>query len=214
MQLTTTENESFNAYLAGDENAERGVLILHDWWGMLDYNKDCADHFQELNCQALVIDLYDGEHPKNTKQAGEYMRSLDQAMLNRKIGTALNLLKREGRKIAVLGWSFGGLQAQYAAITFPDLVDVLVLYYCRIVLNKQNIDALSAPVLAVFAETEPTWPDKQAALESLMQSADKTLECHSYDADHGFANPDGIRYDNMATDEARQVVLNFLNRYF
>lgn len=214
MQLTTHENESFDVYLVGDENAERGVLILHDWWGMLDYNKDCADHFQDLKCQALVIDLYDGKHPQNTKEASEYTHSLDQDVLNRKISTALNYLKRDDRKIAVLGWSFGGLQAQYAAINFPDLVDVLVLYYCRIVLNKQNIDSLNVPVLAIFAETEPTWPDKQAALESLMSSADKVLECHSYDADHGFANPDGIRYDDVATEEAREVVLDFLNRYF
>jgi len=214
MQLTTPEGDKFDAYQVGDDQAKRGILILHDWWGLLDYNKDCADYFQDLDSQALVIDLYDGHHPENTKEAGEFMRDLDQAVVKAKLQTALTHLQREGRKIAVLGWSFGGLQAQHAAIEYPDLVDVVVLYYCRIILNKQNIDALQAPMLAIFSETERTWPDKQAALESLMAGADKILECHSYDADHGFANPAGIRYDDQATDAARHAVLDFLSRHF
>ena len=31
--LKTSQDESFNAYLAGDEAAESGVMILHEWWG-------------------------------------------------------------------------------------------------------------------------------------------------------------------------------------
>ncbi len=213
LTLTTEAGETFDAYLLGSNKAKRGILIIHDWWGLQDYNKACANYFHELGCQALAIDLYEGHHPENTKEAGEYMRSINQEAANRKLRTALQSLHKKGRKLAVLGWSFGGVQAQYAAVENPDLVQALVLYYCRIVLDKQNVQALQAPMLAIFAETERTWPDKQMALENLMLEFDKTLECHSYDADHGFANPESLHYDPEVTEEARQVTLEFLNKY-
>ncbi len=213
LQLKTQAGEVFDAYLMGKDEAKRGVLVIHDWWGLQDYNKDCAHYFDSLGCQALVIDLYDGYHPKNTKEAGEYMRSIDQQVANRKLRMALQTLHKSGRKLAVLGWSFGGLQAQYAAVENPDLIHAVVLYYCRIVLDRQNVKNLNAPVLAIFAETDRTWPDKQMALENLMLEFDKPFECHSYDADHGFANPESVRYDPEATEEARQVTLAFLNKH-
>jgi len=213
LQLKTEADEIFDAYMIGSENAKRGILVIHDWWGLLDYNKDCANHFDSLGCQALVVDLYEGYHPENTKEAGEYMRSIDQEVANRKLRTALQTLHKPNRKLAVLGWSFGGLQAQYAAVENPDLIDAVVLYYCRIVLDKQNVKNLKAPILAIFAETERTWPDKQMALENLMLEFDKTLECHSYDADHGFANPESVRYDDEVTEDARKVTLDFLEKH-
>lgn len=213
LQLKTEAGEVFEAYLMGSDEAKRGILVIHDWWGLLDYNKDCVNYFNSLGCQALVVDLYDGHHPENTKEAGEYMRSIDQAVANRKLRTALQTLHKAGRKLAVLGWSFGGLQAQYAAVENPDLVNAVVLYYCRIVLDKQNVKHLNAPLLAIFAETERTWPDKQMALENLMLEFDKTFECHSYDADHGFANPEGVRYDPEVTEAARKVTIEFLGKY-
>jgi len=213
MELTTPAGEVFNAYVTGPADAKRGVLILHDWWGMLDYNQECANYFKGLGYYAMAIDLYEGCHPSNTKEAGELMRSIDQETVNRKLHSALNFLKAPDRKLAVLGWSFGGLQAQHAAVNHPELVDALVLYYCRIAFDKQNVKNLRAPVLGIFAEAERAWPDKQVALENLMAGFDKILECHSYDADHGFANPDSARYDLDATEAAREVTLAFLDKY-
>jgi carboxymethylenebutenolidase len=213
MKLTTPAGEEFEVYITGPENAKRGILIIHDWWGLLPYNRDCADHFAKLGYRALVIDLYDGYHPPDTKTAGEYMRAIDQDVANRKMTTALQELGAPKRKLAVLGWSFGGLQAQHVSLLHPDWIQAIVLYYCRIVYDKNNATALKAPVFAVFAETERTWPDKQAELEHVMAELDKPLECHSYDSDHGFVNPDSLRYDAESTEDARRVTLAFLKRH-
>jgi carboxymethylenebutenolidase len=203
--------EAFN--IVGPEQATKAVLIIHDWWGMLDYNHEWADQFASLGYRAMVLDLYNGYHPTDAKQASEYMHSLDQEENNRKLESALRALQAPNRKVAVLGWSFGGLQAQQAALQFPDMVDAIVLFYCRIIVDKHNATTLNSPVLALFSETERTWPDKQVALEYVMSDANKILECHSYDADHGFANPDSPRYDSEAIEEAWQVIVAFLDKY-
>lgn len=213
MELTTSAGEAFEAYVVGSEQATKGLLIIHDWWGLLDYNRQWADMFAKQDYRAMAIDLYEGCHPADSKAAGECMRRVDQMVANRKLLTALTALKAPHRKVAVLGWSFGGLQAQHAATQHPTLVDAVVLYYCRIILNKHNAATLTGPVLALFSETERTWPDKQTALEYAMADAGKTLECYSYEADHGFANPDSPHYDSDVTEETCQLAIDFLNKY-
>jgi carboxymethylenebutenolidase len=213
MELTTSKGEVFHNYIVGPEQATKAVLIIHDWWGMLDYNREWADEFAQSGYRALVVDLFNGHHPADVKKAGEYMRSLDPKVNKRKLQTALTALQAPNRKIAVLGWSFGGLQAQQIALQYPDMVNALVIFYCRIILDKYNAETLSCPVLALFSEIERTWPDKQVSLEQAMLEADKILECHSYDAAHGFANPDSPRYDNDAVEETRQVTVAFLDKH-
>jgi len=213
MELTTSAGEVFNIYQVGPESATKAVLIIHDWWGMLDYNREWADQFAQQGYRAMVIDLYQGHHPADVKAAGEYMRNINQQANLQKLQTALIYLRSSCQKIAILGWSFGGLQAQHAALQFSESVDALVIYYCRIILDKKNIPLLKGPVLAIFAERERTWPDKQVSLELEMTEAGKHLTCQSYDADHGFVNPESPRYDNQVTEEAWQITLHFLNKY-
>ncbi len=210
----TTAGEVFSTYIVGHEQATKGILIIHDWWGLLDYNREWADRFAAVGYRAMVIDLYNGRHPADTKEAGDFVRNLNQEVTDRKIKMALQALNKPQRKMAVLGWSFGGVQAQQAALQNPDLVQAMVLYYCRIILDRPKIATLNCPILAIFSETERTWPDKQAALEHIMSETKKVLECHSYDADHGFMNPDSLRYDSEAAEQAWQVTLAFLNKHF
>ena len=212
MELTTPEGEIFETYIVGPEQAAKAVLIIHDWWGLLDYNRDWANQYANLGYRAMVIDLYNGYHPTNVKEAGEYMRSLDQNRNNRKVQTALTALQAPNRKVAVLGWSFGGVQAQQAVLQNPNLINAVVCFYCRILLDKHNIKILNCPMLAIFSETERTWPDKQVSLEHLMSEANKILLCHSYDADHGFVYPDSPHYDNDACEEAKKVTVAFLEK--
>ncbi|OQW91673.1 MAG: hypothetical protein BWK79_16355 [Beggiatoa sp. IS2] len=213
LALTTSVGETFNAIVMGPKIATKGVLIVHDWWGVLDYNLEWAKRFVNLGYRAMVIDLYDGHRPVDVKEAGEYMRNIDQELANRKLQTALAALKGPHRKVGVLGWSFGGLQAQQVILHSPQLADALVFFYCRVLLDRSKIAGLRCPVLAIFAETEPTWPDKQAALEHVMTESGKILECHSYDAGHGFANPDSLRYDKEVTEKSWQITITFLNKY-
>lgn len=213
MQLTTSANEVFDIYVTGQEHTSKGILIIHDWWGVLDYNKEWARQCAELGYQAWVVDLYNGYQPKTGREASEYMRTLDQEVIHRKLSTALTALHTPQRKVAVLGWSFGGLHAQYAALQHPELVDALIIFYCRIILDKNNAKTLHCPTLAFFSETEKTWPDKQAALEHALAEAEKVAECHSYDADHGFANSESVRHDNDAAEDTWHKTVKFLEKY-
>ncbi|MCG7908123.1 MAG: dienelactone hydrolase family protein, partial [Candidatus Thiodiazotropha taylori] len=68
------------------------------------------------------------------------------------------------------------------------------------------------PVLAIYAEQERNWPDKQHDFEQAMREAGKHTESVSYDAAHGFTNPTSPRYDEAADKAAWQVVIDFLQQ--
>ena len=212
-KLTTRTGDDFKIYLTGPEDADRAVMLIHDWWGMKEYNRQWADRFAELGYRVMVVDLYDGYHPSDVQEAGQFMKDIDQEEANNKMAAALNHLKAKGRKVAVLGWSFGGLQAQYATYLDPAAIAATVIYYCRLLTDMEDIETLEGPVLAIFAESERTWPAKQEKLEALMQEAGKVLECKSYPADHGFVNPESSRYNAEASEDSWQVTIDFLNRH-
>jgi len=212
MRLTPPSGETFETYTYAATGAEQGILLIHDWWGIQPYNKVWAERLAREGFRVLLIDLYDGRQPEDAAAAGEWMRNLDQTIADRKLQTALDELKRQHKRIGVMGWSFGGLQAQYATFLDPDAVDTTVFFYSRVITDEAQLARLSGPVLGIFSETERTWPEKQQNWEAAMKAAGKLFESHSYDADHGFVNDGGPRFDAEATEASWQVSLDFLKR--
>lgn len=213
MQLTSRIGDHFDCYSAGETTSDRAILIIHDWWGLKPYNRDWADQFAELGYRALVVDLYDGENPDDAQEAGEMMRNVDQEIADAKLLAALEFLNSEHGKVAVLGWSFGGLQAQYATLLDPQAVAATVFYYCRVISDPEAISTLQGPVLGIFSETERTWPEKQEKWIAAMESAGKVYEYSSFNADHGFVNPESPRFDKEANEASWQLTVDFLQRH-
>jgi carboxymethylenebutenolidase len=213
LQRTTELGEHFQLFVTGPRFAARGILIIHDFWGVKPYNLAWAERFGELGYRAAVVDLYDGEHPQDREQAAAMVRAIDQQSANRKLREALAYLKAPERKLATLGWSFGGLQSQQATLQDPTAVSATVFFYSRVIADPEVLVALCGPVLGIYSETERSWPDKQREFESAMGVAGRHTESASFTADHGFADPDSPRYDADTTRAAWEATREFLARH-
>lgn len=212
MTLKTRDGDEADAYVTGPDDARHGILIIHDWWGVLKYNRDWADRLAELGYKVMVIDLYGGEQARNAERAGELMRTLDQDVADGKLLAALNELKQGGRRVTTMGWSFGGREALLAALLDPEVVNSDILFYCRMVTDVEALAQLSGPTLAIYAQQERTWPEKMHAFDNAMAAAQKVVESHSFDAGHGFVNPGSERYDEQASNRCWELVTDFLRR--
>ncbi len=212
MTLRTQDGNEVEAYVTGPDDARHGILVLHDWWGVLKYNREWADRLAALGYRVMVLDLYDGEKASNAEQAGELMRNLDQDVADNKLLAGLNHLKQGGRKVTTLGWSLGGRQALLAALLDPEVVDSAVVFYCRMVSDADALAQLGGPVLAIYAEQERTWPEKMEGFNKAMAAAGKSVETHSFPAGHGFANPGSERYSEQYTNRSWELVKAFLQR--
>ncbi len=208
--LTTAHGERFSGYIAGPEAAPCAILILHEWWGLLPHNRQWADDFATEGYRALAIDLYDGRTTDDPAEAGQWMREIDQETADRKLSAAIDHLGTGGRKVVTYGGSFGGREAQHAAMLRPDAVIATVVAFSRMETDVERLRRLGGPVFVIYATQERTWPEKQHAFEQAMKDAGQQTHSLQLDAAHGFTNPSSPRFDAAATAEAWQATLAFL----
>jgi carboxymethylenebutenolidase len=213
IRLETANGVAFGAYLVGPREARLGILLVHEWWGLNDHIRSWADRFAALGYRALAVDLYGGKVAQEPAQARELMQGVNQDDADAKLLAGIRALKAPGRKLATIGWCFGGGQSLRATLTAPGDIAATVIYYGPLITDPQKLATLKGPVLGIFATRDRSiTPEKVKAFQAAMKQAGKKLEVHSYDADHAFANPSGERYDSEAAQEAWRVTQAFLNR--
>jgi len=92
-----------------------GVLVVHQWMGLTDYEKRRATMLAQLGYVAFCVDVYgQGVRPKNTReagaQAGKY--KTDRALLRARVNAGLAVLEQndlvDTNRVAAIGYCFGG----------------------------------------------------------------------------------------------------------
>jgi len=210
VRLHTADGLPFETYQAGPADAPAAVMILHEWWGVKPHNRDWAERLADLGYLAMVVDLYDGRVSDDADEASRWMREIDQDLADAKLRAALETLARPGRRIATYGCSFGGKQSMQATLLAPRQVAATIVAYCRMETDVEKLKTLQGPVLAIYAQQERTWPQKQEDFEVAMAFAGKDTQGVGYDAAHGFTNPESPRFDAEADRDAWQTIVRFL----
>lgn len=211
MTLKTADGTPFQVYAVGAKDAKRGILVAHEWWGLNDHIKGWADRFADMGYRAMAVDLYDGKVASDADTAKKYMGAVDQDAANAKHRATLAALKAPNRKLATIGWCFGGGQSLRATLQEPESVDATVIYYGPLVTDADQLAFINGPVLGIFAKQDTSiTPEKVKAFVQAMKTAGKTLDVHMYDAKHAFANPSSESYNSEAAKQAWEVTKKFL----
>ncbi len=84
------------------------------------------------------------------------------------------------------------------------------MYYGIIENTPETFKELNAPVLGIFAEKDG-WinPEVYGNLEKNLKTAGKKVTIKSFNADHAFANPSNAKFDEAATNEAKNLTIKF-----
>jgi carboxymethylenebutenolidase len=215
--LTTAYGTTFDAYITGPTDATRGVLLLHDRYGLNNQARDWAERFAALGYRALAIDLYDGRHAKSWEHATSIMHQIDPVWADTDIAAALHFLKKENpkRKLVILGWDYGATQALRATLKDPSAVALTICYYpTHLETDPALVQTIVSPVLIVVAERDEQLSRKQ--VQTFKDSLSKTrveFNVLSLDADRGFTDPASDRYDAAATASVWEATQDFLSRY-
>ncbi len=169
------------------------VIVLQEWWGLVDHIKDICDRLAAAGFVALAPDLYHGESTTSPDNAGRLMMALNIERTESDLRGAVNYLLEHsattGSKVGTVGFCMGGQLSLYAACANEN-VGACVNYYGIHPDVKPNLSTLQAPVLGFFAENDSSVPPTAARkLEADLKAAGKKVEIHIYkDADHAFFN--------------------------
>ena len=195
-----------------------GLIVIQEWWGLVQHIKDVADRFAAEGFVVLAPDLYHGESTTSPDEAGRKLMALNIAESSKDLrGAAEHLLalpEVEPKKVAALGFCMGGQLALFAACEHPDRVAAAVDFYGIHPHVKIEPSGLRGPVLAHFGRTDGFVKEEDArALVAKIEGAGKQVEAHFYDAGHAFFNdarPDA--YDAKSAKLAWERTLAFLRK--
>jgi carboxymethylenebutenolidase len=211
------EPERVRAYLATPASGHGpGVLVIQEWWGLVDHVTDVCDRFAREGFVALAPDLYRGQTASDPDAAGRLMMGLEIPRAARDLDGAvralLDLPETDGPKVGAVGFCMGGQLALFAATRNPAIGAVVDFYGVHPNV-KLDLAGLQAAVLGIFAERDSFVPPEVARkLEADLHAAGKRAVCEVYPGvDHAFFNdtrPDV--YDATAAARAWSDTLAFL----
>jgi dienelactone hydrolase len=205
--------EGFLAVDPSVQGKRPGVLVVHEWMGLVDFTKDRTRALAKLGYVAFAADVYGkGVRPKDAKEAGEQAGKLkgDRALLRARTKAALDLLLADPRvdasRIGAIGYCFGGTAVLELARSGAPVAATVTFHGGLDTPTPADAKNVKGKVLALAGGDDPHVPPKQVAdFEEEMRKGGVDWQVVRYGgAMHSFTNPGandaahGVAYDASA----------------
>lgn len=121
----------FHAFDDGLEGKRPGILIIHQWTGLTDYEKMRARMLAEIGYNVFAADVYGAgirpQPPAAGEEAGKYKS--DRKLFRSRMLAGLEVLRKDERtdasRIAAIGYCFGGTGVLELARAGTDISGVV-----------------------------------------------------------------------------------------
>jgi carboxymethylenebutenolidase len=215
--LKDSSGFEFRVFAAGPEDANSGILVVHDFFGITPATKESVERLGALGYRTIAVDLYNGKSASTNESAESLMKTKDRKETDHILKNATNYIRRPGRKLASIGFSAGGIDAMNANLMDPESFKATIIVYGGDYdkIEQSRIEKLKSPVLAISGARDD-WA-VQAAFNFLASEKDKSFELYIYpNAYHAYAQPlflSGKNYNGEATRVTWKLMEDFLSRH-
>ena len=218
IQIKTNKlGKSVTGSLALPKNLNKespAVLLVHEWYGLNDQIRSVAADLADQGYIVLAADLYNRKIGFTRKECSALMGAVVAEEAEDTLVSWIEWLRTHEDstgKVGIVGWCFGGGWALKTSLATP--VDATVVYYGDVTPKAEELAKLSGPVLGHFA-TEDTWINSEmvAGFEDEMTKAGKPVCIYNYEAEHAFANPTKVSYDDEDAAKAWKRTTKFFKR--
>jgi carboxymethylenebutenolidase len=209
--------ETARGYLAlPPQGRGPGVLVLQEWWGLVDHIREICDRLAREGFVALAPDLYRGARTGDPGEAGRLMMDLAlpraAADLEGAAGALLGHSAVDRAKLGAIGFCMGGQLALYAATRSPRIAAVVDFYGIHPNV-RPDYTGLRAAVMGAFAERD-TYISGEAVrrLEAELKAAGVRTDFTIYPGvEHAFMNDTRPEvFDAVTAQRAWSRALSFL----
>src|SRR4051794_35243613 len=137
-----SNGDTCDAYLSVPESGSGpGVIVIQEWWGLVDHVRDLANRFAGAGFVALAPDFYHGAKTDEPDEAQRLLMGMAMDRAAKDIqGAARYLAGREGvsgNGVGVVGFCMGGSLALWTG-ALADEVKVAVGFYPAIPWEKMQ----------------------------------------------------------------------------
>ncbi|MGH7953398.1 MAG: dienelactone hydrolase family protein [Limisphaerales bacterium] len=223
--------EGFVAYDNSTRDKRPGVLVVHQWQGITDYEKMRAQQLAQLGCVAFCADIFGkGIHPKTVQEAGATagkFRGGDRKLLRERVNAGLDELKKnqfvDANRVAAIGYCFGGTTVIELARSGAELNGVVSFHGGLDSPNPSDGKNIQCKVLALAGADDPFQdPKNLAAFEKEMRDSKVDWQITFYGgAVHAFTQPDvdkdnldGAKYNEHADKRSWEAMKVFFAEIF
>lgn len=225
-----TTLEGFVAYDDAIQGPRPGILVVHQWMGLTDYEKMRAEMLAKLGYVAFCADIYGkGVRPKNTQeagqQAGKYKR--DRQLLRARVNAGLAALRQQPqidqKRVGAIGYCFGGTTAIELARSGADIAGIVSFHGGLDSPTPADGKNIKCKVLVCHGADDPfSSPQDIAAFENEMRHGDVDWQLIKYGgAVHSFTQPSagndnskGAAYNAKADKRSWEAMTQFFNELF
>ena len=222
--------EGYLAYDASSKTPRPGVLVVHQWKGLTDYEKERARMLAEMGYVALAVDIYGkGIRPKDAKEAGaeagKYKQ--DRKVLRSRVRAGLAALTKESlvdsRRVAAIGYCFGGTTALELARSGAEVAGVVSFHGGLDSPTPSDGKNIRCKVLVLHGADDPYVPAKDVeAFETEMRDGGVDWQMVKYGgAIHSFTekgagdtNSKGAAYNEKADRRSWADMKQFFGEIF
>ena len=207
-----------------------GVLIVHQWLGLTDYEKGRAKQLAELGYVAFCADIYGkGVRPKDTKEAGVEATKYksDRKLLRERVNAGLEELKKselvDTQRVAAIGYCFGGTTVIELARSGADVAGVVSFHGGLDSPTPADGKNIKGKVLACHGADDPyVKAEDLAAFEKELRDAKVDCQLVKYSgAVHSFTQPmagndnsKGAAYNEKADKRSWEDMKQFFGEIF
>lgn len=205
-----------------DDAKHAAVLIVHDWMGVKQFEKDKADALAKLGYVALTVDVYGkGVRPKSVKEASDAAMKFygDPKLAVARIRAAYDTLRAmknvESKRIACMGYCFGGSITLALARDGAELAAAVSFHGG--LKNIQGKSEIKCPVLILHGADDPFVPQEDVdALKDEFRKGKVDWQLvefgntvHSFTNPAANDNPKGALYNEKAATRAWEMMKDF-----
>jgi dienelactone hydrolase len=225
-----TSLEGFLAYDGSIQGKRPGVLVVHQWKGLSDYEKKRAEMLAKLGYNVFCVDIYGkGIRPKEANdaaaEAGKYKSN--RQLLRARVNAGLDVLRTQEltdpKRIAAIGYCFGGTTVIELARSGADIAGVVSFHGALDSPSPADGKNVKCKVLALHGADDPFVPAKDvAAFEDEMRQAKVDWQLVAYGgAVHSFTdwnaggdNSKGAAYNENADRRSWEAMKSFFAEIF
>jgi dienelactone hydrolase len=224
-----TTLEGFLAYDGSISGKRPGVLVVHQWLGLTDYEKHRAQMLAQLGYVAFCADIYGKDsRPKDVSEAGALAGKYktDRQLLRARVNAALDVLEKnelvDPNRVAAIGYCFGGTTVLELARSGANLSGVISFHGGLDSPTPADGKNIKCKVLVLAGADDPFQkPDDLTAFESEMRDNKVDWQIVFYGgAVHAFTQPDpgfvnaGAKYNEKADKRSWQAMKDFFAEIF